>query len=114
VHFVVYVKSAELSAGNYGSARMAPFAGSQGVVRDLEGGTAYSFIVIGMRWNWVDYGTVWGSWPAWVSATPVRDGLGKLVRLGVGYAGGQRVGDEYRPCCGTAIGWADYQSNCQR
>ena len=71
VHFVVYVKSAELSAGNYGSARMAPFAGSQGVVRDLEGGTSYSFIVIGMRWNWVDYGTVWGSWSEWVPATPV-------------------------------------------
>ena len=70
VHFVVYVKSAELSAGNYGSARMVPFAGSQGVVSGLEGGTSYSFIVIGMRWNWVDYGTVWGSWSAWVSATP--------------------------------------------
>ena len=70
VHFVVYVKSAELSAGNYGSARMVPFAGSQGVVRGLDGGTSYSFIVIGMRWNWVEYGTVWGSWSDWVSATP--------------------------------------------
>ena len=70
VHFVVYVKSAELSAGNYGSARMVPFAGSQGVVRGLDGGTAYSFIVIGMRWNWVEYGTVWGSWSNWVASTP--------------------------------------------
>ena len=71
VHFVVYVKSAELFAGNYGSAQMVPFAGSQGVVRGLEGGTAYHFIAIGMRWNWVEYGTVWGSWSDWVSATPV-------------------------------------------
>ena len=70
VHFVVYVKSAELSAGNYGSAQMVPFAGSQGIISGLEGGTAYSFIVIGMRWNWVEYGTVWGSWSDWVSATP--------------------------------------------
>ncbi len=70
VHFVVYVKSAELLAGSYGSARMAPFAGSQGVIRELEGGTSYHFVVIGMRWNWVDYGTVWGSWSDWIPATP--------------------------------------------
>ena len=70
VHFVVYVKSAELTAGNYGSAQMAPFAGSEGVVSGLEGGTSYHFIVIGMRWNWVNYGTVWGSWSDWMSATP--------------------------------------------
>ena len=70
VHFVAYVKSAELSASNYGSAQMVPFAGSQGVVRGLEGGTSYSFIVIGMRWNWAEYGTVWGSWSNWVASTP--------------------------------------------
>ena len=49
---------------------MAPFAGSEGVVSGLEGGTSYYFIVIGMRWNWVEYGTVWGTWSSWVSATP--------------------------------------------
>ena len=70
VHFVAYVKSAELSASNYGSAQMVPFAGLQGVVKGLEGGTPYSFIVIGMRWNWVEYGTVWGSWSNWVASTP--------------------------------------------
>ena len=70
VHFVMYVKSAELSASNYGSAQMVPFAGLQGVVKELEGGTPYSFIVIGMRWNWVEYGTVWGSWSNWVASTP--------------------------------------------
>ena len=79
VHFVVYVKSAELSAGNYGSARMTPFAGSQGVVRGLEGGTSYSFIVIGMRWNWAEYGTVWGSWSDWTTEVPVDRTVDTIV-----------------------------------
>ena len=70
VHFVVYVKSTELTAGNYGSAQMAPFAGSEGEVSGLEGGTSYSFIVIGMRWNWAEYGTLWGDWSDWMSAMP--------------------------------------------
>ena len=67
VHFVVYIKSHDGASGNYGTAQMVPFAGSQGVIRGLEGGTAYDFIVIGMRWNWVNYGAVWGEWSAWVS-----------------------------------------------
>ena len=70
VHFVAHIKSADLVAGNYRAAKMAPFAGSEGVVSGLEGGTSYYFIVIGMRWNWVEYGTVWGTWSSWVSATP--------------------------------------------
>ena len=79
VHFVVYVKSAELSAGNYGSALMAPFAGSQGVVSGLEGGTSYSFIVIGMRWNWAEYGPVWGSWSDWTTEVPADQLLNTIV-----------------------------------
>ena len=71
VHFVIYVKSEELYAGNYASARMAPFSGSEGVITGLDGGTTYHFNVIGMRWNWVDYGAVWGGWTDWASATPV-------------------------------------------
>ena len=70
VHFVVYAKSDEVNAGNYANARMAPFSGTEGVISGLDGGTSYSFIVIGMRWNWVDYGAVWGSWSQWASATP--------------------------------------------
>ena len=73
VHFVVSIKSADLAAGNYRAAKMAPLAGSEGVVSGLEGGTSYYFIVIGMRWNWVEYGTVWGTWSPWVSATPNGD-----------------------------------------
>ena len=70
VHFVIYVKSEELYAGNYASARMAPFSGSEGVITGLDGGTSYHFNVIGMRWNWAEYGTVWGSWSNWVASTP--------------------------------------------
>ena len=71
VHFVAHIKSADLAAGNYRAAEMAPFAGSEGVASGLEGGTSYYFIVIGMRWNWVEYGTVWGTWSSWVLATPI-------------------------------------------
>ena len=70
VHFVVYAKSDEVNATNYTNAQIAPFAGTEGVISGLEGGTAYSFIVIGMRWNWVDYGAVWGTWSGWQTATP--------------------------------------------
>ena len=70
VHFVVYAKSDEVIAQNYANARMAPFAGTDGVISGLEGGTSYHFIVIGMRWNWVNYGAVWGMWSQWADATP--------------------------------------------
>ena len=70
VHFVVYVKTAELSAGSYGSARMVTFAGSQGVVRRLEDGTSYSFHC---HRDALELGGV-------------RDGGGKLVRIGVRHA----------------------------
>ena len=69
VHFVAYLKSADLDAGNYGGVRMAPFSGSAGVISGLEGGASYVFLVIGMRWNWIDYGTVWGDWSQRISAT---------------------------------------------
>ncbi len=72
VHFVVYLKTSDLVALNVGQARMAPFAGTEGVITGLEGGTEYSFIVTGMRWNWVrDYGAVWGTWSQWQPATPL-------------------------------------------
>ena len=36
----------------------------------------YSFIVTGMRWNWVvNYGAVWGSWSDWATATPRGNGV---------------------------------------
>lgn len=72
VHFVVYLQSADLADGNYALAQMAPFNDSEGTISGLEGGTSYHFIAIGMRWNWVEYGTVWGDWSQWVSATPAR------------------------------------------
>ena len=68
VHFVVYIKSSDLAVGDYSSAQMAPFAGSEGVISGLEGGTSYDLIAIGMRWNWIEYGTLWGQWSDWVSA----------------------------------------------
>ena len=71
VHFVVYLKSSDLEARNFGQVQMVPFAGTEGVISGLEGGTGYSFIVTGMRWNWVvNYGAVWGSWSDWATATP--------------------------------------------
>ena len=69
-HFVVYLKSADAAAGSYAGAQMAAFSGADGVIGGLEPGTAYSFIVIGMRWNWVNYGAVWGQWSDWAAATP--------------------------------------------
>ena len=72
VHFVVYLQSADLVDGNYALAQMAPFNDSEGTISELEGGTSYHFIAIGMRWNWVEYGTVWGDWSQWVSGTPAR------------------------------------------
>ena len=70
VHFVVHIKTADLAARSFSEVRMVPFSGSEGVVTGLESGTSYSFIVIGMRWNWINYGAVWGSWSDWIYATP--------------------------------------------
>ena len=70
VHFVAYLKSSDLSAGNYGDMGITPFTGSQAIITDLDGGTPYHFTAIGMRWNFVDFGTVWGEWSGWVTATP--------------------------------------------
>ena len=69
-HFAVYIRSTDLAAGNYETIRMIPFDGSGGVIGGLEGGTSYNFIVIGMRWNWINFGTVWGAWSSWRDATP--------------------------------------------
>ena len=74
VHFVAYIEVADASAGNYGAARMASFAGGEGVIEGLEGGTSYVFVVIGMRWNWINFGTVWGDWSEWIFATPTGQG----------------------------------------
>ena len=70
VHFIVYLKSSDNVAGNSSVARMDTFNGTEGVLRGLEPGTSYDFIAIGMRWNWINYGVVWGGWSEWVSATP--------------------------------------------
>ena len=70
VHFLVYLKTSDLTARNFGQVRMVPFAGTEGVITGLEGGTQYSFIVTGMRWNWVNFGTIWGAWSDWQTATP--------------------------------------------
>ena len=75
VHFVVYLKSSDLEARSFGQVQMVPFAGTEGVVRGLEGGTEYSFIVTGMRWNWVNYGAVWGNWSDWETTTPGGSGV---------------------------------------
>ena len=69
-HFIVYLKSSDNVAGNLSVARMQPFNGTEGVLRGLEPGASYDFIAIGMRWNWINYGVVWGSWSQWVSAMP--------------------------------------------
>ena len=71
VHFVVYLPTADASAGNYAGTQMvAVSGGSDTVIAGLSNGTSYSFNAIGMRWNWVNYGAVWGSWDSWVNATP--------------------------------------------
>ena len=71
VHFVVYLPTADASAGNYAGTRMAAVSGGNDtVIAGLSNGTSYSFNAIGMRWNWVNYGAVWGSWDSWVNATP--------------------------------------------
>ncbi|MYC32858.1 MAG: hypothetical protein F4X64_06740 [Chloroflexi bacterium] len=70
VHFIVYLKSEDYSAGNYTDVRMVPFNGSEGVISGLEGGTSYDFIARGMRLNFNPYDEIWGGWSQWVSATP--------------------------------------------
>ena len=69
VYFVVYIKSTDLAAGSYGSVQMRPFNGTEGTIDGLDGGVSCSFTVTGMRWNWVNYGTVWGDFTAWQYAT---------------------------------------------
>ena len=39
VHFLVYLKTSDLTERNFGHVRMVPFAGTEGVVAGLEGGT---------------------------------------------------------------------------
>ncbi len=69
-HMVAFIKSSDVSAGEYRRVRFMPFSGSQGVIAGLEGGAEYLFISIGMRWNWIEYWTVWGRWSDWVETTP--------------------------------------------
>ena len=70
VHFVVYLESADREANNFGGVRMVAVNGNHTVIDGLDGGVAYSFIAIGMRWNFVNFGTVWGGWSPWQTATP--------------------------------------------
>ena len=51
---------------------MTAFNGIEGVIGGLEAGTSYDFYAIGMRWNWIDYGAVWGSWSNRTAATPAE------------------------------------------
>ena len=81
VYFVVYLKTTELNARNFGQVQMVPFSGTEGTISGLEGGTEYSFIVTGMRWNWVNYGAVWGTWSAWATATPLGTTAGTGTQL---------------------------------
>ena len=62
VHFVVYIKATDAASGNFGAVQMASFSGTEAVIHGLEGGTPYAFIALGMRWNWIEYGTIWGDW----------------------------------------------------
>ena len=68
-YFVAAVKSADALAGNFAGARMTPFSDAGGVIGGLEPGAGYHFTAVGMRWNWVEYGAVWGQWCEWVTAT---------------------------------------------
>ena len=70
VYFVVYSKSSDLAAGNYVNVQMRPFNGTEGTIDGLDGGVPYSFNVTGMRWNWINYGAVWGNFTVWQHATP--------------------------------------------
>ena len=71
VHFVVYLPAAAANAGNYAGTQMvAVSSGNAAVIAGLSNGTSYSFNAIGMRWNWVNYGAVWGGWASWANATP--------------------------------------------
>ena len=70
VHFVIYLKSEDLTARNYTDVRVVPFGDSEGVISGLESGTSYHFIVRGMRFNFIKYAEVWGNWSQWASATP--------------------------------------------
>lgn len=77
VHFVVYIRSQDRASRNFATARMVPFVGSEGVIRGLAEETSYDFIAVGMRWNWINFGAVWGSWSRWTSTT-----LGPAVPIG--------------------------------
>ena len=70
VYFVVYLKTDDARAKDYGSTKMATFTTTEGAISGLESGTSYHFVVAGMRWNWAKYGAVWGKWSSWVSMTP--------------------------------------------
>ena len=73
VYFVLYLKEDDFTAGNYGDIRMRAFNGTEGRIGELAGGTAYRFYATGMRWNFSNFGAVWGGWSAPATATPTAE-----------------------------------------
>ena len=52
------------------ASKCARSAGTKATIDGLDGGVPYSFTVTGMRWNWINYGAVWGNFATWQHATP--------------------------------------------
>ena len=75
VYFVLYLKEDDFESGNYGGIQMRAFNGTEGTIDGLVGGTAYRFYATGMRWNFGNFGAVWGGWSAGATATPALGGV---------------------------------------
>ena len=72
VYFVLYLEEDDFTAGNYGGIRMRAFNGTEGEIAGLVGGRSYRFYATGMRWNFGNFGTVWGAWSQQATATPLQ------------------------------------------
>ena len=75
VYFVLYLKEDDFTAGNYGGIQMRAFNGTEGTIDGLAGGTPYRFYATGMRWNFGNFGAVWGAWSEGATATPALGGV---------------------------------------
>ena len=75
VYFVLYLEEDDFTAGNYGGIRMRAFNGTEGEIAGLVGGRSYRFYATGMRWNFGNFGTVWGAWSQQATATPAHAGI---------------------------------------
>ena len=93
VHFVVYLKSSDLEARNFGQVQMVPFAGTEGVISGLEGGHGLQFH---------------RDWDALELGRELWSGVGQLVRLGDRHARGHDHGYGY----GTASDGATVCGAC--